>query len=541
MFYNPNVCNLNTDNLVGCSAALNFSAYSNYYYDRGVEGDLVSPALVAPYYARIAQSILKKVSPAAFTPGYCVKNCMFCKLLDSNAVNFDPFCPAAVCEHYGLDLSRCLPAIPDPRISGISVDGLAPEVNTTLDIDTPYDITFSVYGVSNDFPYVGMPLSQSFEGCPRNYSGRGLDAVPTGFNFGLDYTWFKANLDKVVILKADGTRGNVQCATIAPNGGAYERVIVFCGEDLGTPENPPVAIYINGPVRMGNGQFTTNTAMSSVVGSLEVGTVMYYAERIFNTDPNWNLFFTPSQFRRDLCPSGTNQIILTTWTKGTRQTHPSIVTYPSFNVWSSQKAGVTVEMEDGSTITSADTSFLKMADDDNDNYVTICLSTTVPASKITFERGLFFDPRNTMNDRQTAVIQDVLPLYAPYPTLNANSVTTPSATAVPTFAPTSAAPTVEPTPSPSRNRNGLGEEVTAAITIPVVVGSCMAFVIVGLLFVIYRNKYGWTGVPQSSAADDEPAAKPQKQAPAPAATPAPVSEDMSVVTRDAGVEMTTQV
>jgi hypothetical protein len=63
---------------------------------------------------------------------------MFCKLVDSYATNFEPFCPAVVCEKYGLDPSRCLNKAPDGNVVGIGIQSLAPVLSTTWDVDTEY-------------------------------------------------------------------------------------------------------------------------------------------------------------------------------------------------------------------------------------------------------------------------------------------------------------------------------------------------------------------------------------------------------------------
>ncbi|RYH31867.1 hypothetical protein EON65_01625, partial [archaeon] len=72
-----------------------------------------------------------------------------------------------------------------------------------------------------------------------------------------------------------------------------------------------------------------------------------------------------------------------------------------------------VGLEDGTFITA--NQGMTIADDDDDNYVHVCVPTTVRAVNVSFERGLFFDPRNTMNVRQFARLINPISLHNPYP------------------------------------------------------------------------------------------------------------------------------
>jgi hypothetical protein len=378
------------------------------------------------YFQDLTSSFQTYGAPSNYNHHYQVKNCMFCKLLDSYATNFEPFCPASVCEKYGLAASRCLSKNPDGNVVGIGIQSIAPVLSTTWDVDTEYDVLFSVYGVSNTAPYVGMPLSQAAEGCPRGLATRGLDGMPTGFTFQPDYQWLKQNLDKITIYRADGTSVHPECSSIAPNGGPTERVVVLCGRDLGSETNPPVSITVDGPVKMSNGQFTTTTKMSVKVGTLNQGTLMVSAERYNSTSTEWNSFFVRHpQYHKDPCPTATTkQIIMTSWTKGCRQTHPSLITYPAYVRWTGQKYGVRVGLEDGRVVSSADGVFT-LADDDDDGFIHVCLNTDINAVNVSFSKGLFFDPRNTMNVDQFATVTDPISMYDPYPITNPNAVATP--------------------------------------------------------------------------------------------------------------------
>jgi hypothetical protein len=351
---------------------------------------------------------------------------MFCKLLDSYATNVDPFCPAEICEDYQLDPARCLSKTPTGDFAGIASAALAPVLSPILDVDTEYDISFSVFGVSNSAPYVGMPLALANEGCPNGMNSRGLDAVPTGFTFQPDYQWLKDNLNKINMWLKDGTLIHPECASIVPNGGPTERTIVFSGRDLGNESNPPTILSIDGPVLMSNGQYTTNDKMSIKIGTIDLGTVMISAERYKKQDASFVDLMTPSGYHKNPCPANTKQIVLTTWTKGTRQVHPSIITYPANLDWTTQSYGVQVGLADGQILTGKNNkNILSLADDDDDNYVHVCLRTGINAVNITFARGLFFDPRNTMNFEQFATISRPIPLWEPYPIVNPNAVATP--------------------------------------------------------------------------------------------------------------------
>eukprot|EP01031_Cornospumella_fuschlensis_P043479 gene43479-53159_t len=200
MFYNPYVCNGEHGNMVGCTGMLNFTTYLNYY----VATNNAVPGSAAFAYVQQLQNTFQRFGFFSnFNQHYCVRNCMFCKLLDTltpQSVNFDPFCPAEVCTRFNLDPSRCLQRIVDPRTAGIGVKQLTPALTTTWDIDTEYDIVFSVFGVSNSVPYMGMPLNTATEGCPVSSTTRGLDGMPTGFTFQPDYQWIKQNLNRFTIL-----------------------------------------------------------------------------------------------------------------------------------------------------------------------------------------------------------------------------------------------------------------------------------------------------------------------------------------------------
>jgi hypothetical protein len=357
-----------------------------------------------------------------------------------------------VCTAHGIDPSRCLPTIAEPRSAGVAVTA-TDVVPDRFDVDTPYDFTFAVFGVSNTSPYFGMPMSLTLEGCPYDPFTRGLDAIPIGFTFLPHYVWLKSNLDKIEIRTRSGFVEKVECITMTPNAGNAERVVVAVGYYRGESD-PPVAITIRGPMMMANGAFTSNAVLSSAIGILNIGTVCIYAESYTAANTpvgiSWPAFFVMNAMKKNVCPvATTTQIILTTWTKGTRQSHPGLVTTPSGDPWTQQARGVTVLMKDGSTLTWLN---FTIADDDNDNYVQLCLGTTDEVESVSFEKGLFFDPRNTMNQDQTIPVNQPLPPFDPYPYINANAITTPD-TAPPTSAPTSA-PTSSPTPKGKGGKSG---------------------------------------------------------------------------------------
>jgi len=210
-----------------------------------------------------------------------------------------------------------------------------------------------------------MPWTQAYtENCPVNLDLRGLDGIPVGFSFLPDFSWFKQNLNKIIITRKDGTKTNPDCTMVQPNGGARETAVVFCGLDLGTEANPPVHIEINGPVRLQNGSYTSNTVMSSSIGALHAGPVMVYAERIMRGDPDFSNMFKArdgAAFSKSAA-----QVVFTAWTKGTRQVHPGLFASPLFNTWSDQRNGVTVELQDGTKLTASSGDFLGIFDDDND-------------------------------------------------------------------------------------------------------------------------------------------------------------------------------
>jgi hypothetical protein len=435
MFYNPYPCsppggnkpgNNEVPNLVGCTGSLDFNFYLNYYLTASNANSNVN---IMNYFNSVRTAFQTYGSPANFNHHYQVKNCMFCKLLDSYATNLDPFCPQEICVKYGLSLSRCLSDNPTGDVAGIGMTAIAPNMATTWDVDTPYDILFSVYGVSNSAPYVGMPLGTSSEGCPSGGATRGLDGIPTGFTFQPNYQWLKDNLAKTWIYLLDGRVVHPECALINPNGGPTERVVVYCGRDLGTESNPPIAIAIDGPVQMSNGEYTTGVDRMSVkIGTLNQGSLMVSAERYTKSDPNWNSFFVshPS-LHKDPCPSETKQIIMTSWTKGLRQTHPSLVAFPAGLRWAgaNQLGGVKVGLQDG-RILQNNPYMMTIHDDDDDGFLHVCLNTIVKAVNVTFNQGLFFDPRNTMNVKQFARVTGPISMYEPYPNVNPNAIATPA-------------------------------------------------------------------------------------------------------------------
>lgn len=419
------------------------------------------------YYNSIISSLAAN-PPTLYSHHYCVTNCMFCKTLDSFPSNFDPWCPAEVCTQYNLAPSRCLPKVPNPAIAGVSKQALTPVASSGFDLDTEYDITFAVYGVDNTAPYVGLPQALSnLEGCPLSTDTRGLDGMPVGFSFMPSYAWLKQNLNRVTVLLADGTRKNVDCAAVRPAGGVAERTVLFAGKDLGTETNPPVSIFIQGPVLMANGVFTTTTTMSSTVGAIRQGPLVVYAETYTPASPLWSSFLTPSPpfTSASVCPAATTtQIVLTTWSKGVRQFHPSIMAAPTFDRFIAQAGGVTVTLADNTVLIGGRD--FTLADDDNDNYIHLCLRTTVPAATVKFERALFAGPRNTPTIEQTIAVNPPLDFYAPYPVVNAaaavatplNVVTKSPSVApstnpsnAPSVAPSTTNPSVEPTLAPSTN------------------------------------------------------------------------------------------
>lgn len=436
LYFNPYICTGRTPpNLVGCNGNLNYTTYRDYYL---ASNNALVAGTTNSYYLSLRTPWYSN-PPSNFDKMYSVKNCMFCKLLDSSPYNFDPFCPPDICERYQLDPSRCLSGTPNPDTVGIGIKNIAPNLDETWDVDTEYDILFSVYGVSNTSPYVGMPLNTMGEGCPNGMSTRGLDGIPTGFTFQPDYQWLKSNLNLIDIKLQDGTIVHPGCSMIAPNGGPTERVVVFCGTNLGSETNLPVSMTINGPVRMSNGEFTTTSTMSVKIGTLNQGSLMVSAESYVQGHPLFSSFFTfHANYHKDPCPiATTRQVIMTSWTKGLRQVHPSLLAFPAGLRWTNQNMGITVGLANGVILKGRQ---IEIHDDDDDGFIHVCLRTLVKAVNITISQGLFYDPRNTMNVYQFAKVTDPISMYEPYPVVNPSAVATPPPpTPAPTVAPTNGA------------------------------------------------------------------------------------------------------
>jgi hypothetical protein len=181
---------------------------------------------------------------------------------------------------------------------------------------------------------------------------------------------------------ATGERVTPRCATLRPATERLERRTVLLAGPFGTPEAPPRAVEVVGPLEA-VGEGSLRGLRTEQITPLEAGPSLLLAERF---DPG-----TPGLTGE--CPRGTSQVVQLTFEGGVTGPDGAALGEP-------QRTAVVITLENGTTVNPA-----ALADDDPDNFVLACLDTTSPATSVTVRAGHFHDPGDDANpDTQAAVV-----------------------------------------------------------------------------------------------------------------------------------------
>jgi hypothetical protein len=206
----------------------------------------------------------------------------------------------------------------------------------------------------------------------RSRAAIGQDGMPVTFSVRLDDA--TVTPEAFVVETASGEAVTPVCATLRPADEPLERRTVLLAGPFGTPEAPPRAVRVVGPVRDTGGN-SIQGLRTTTIAPLEAGPSLVLAERFEPTTPGLV----------GECPQATQQVVQLTWEGG--------VTGPDgADLGDAQRAAVSVTLEDGRTVTP-----VALADDDPDNFVHACLDVATPARSVAVRAGHFHDPGDDAN------------------------------------------------------------------------------------------------------------------------------------------------
>jgi hypothetical protein len=206
----------------------------------------------------------------------------------------------------------------------------------------------------------------------RSRAAIGQDGMPVTFSVRLDDA--TVTPEAFVVETASGEAVTPVCATLRPADEPLELRTVLLAGPFGTPETPPRAVRVVGPVRDTGGN-SIQGLHTTTIAPLEAGPSLVLAERFEPTTPGL----------AGECPPATQQVVQLTWEGG--------VTGPDgADLGDAQRAAVSVTLEDGRTVTP-----VALADDDPDNFVHACLDVATPARSVAVRAGHFHDPGDDAN------------------------------------------------------------------------------------------------------------------------------------------------
>lgn len=187
---------------------------------------------------------------------------------------------------------------------------------------------------------------------------------------------------------ADGSANPVDCAKREPAGEENEdRTILLIG-DLGSPENPPVAIHIVASLPLEDGSDALGAESTAIVG-LDAGPSLVVAERVSAAEAEYG--------EPDDCPGAAAQIVRTIWNGGVDGDNGQELTSDELTQW-------TVEVDAGGG-TRADVTPMAFGDlNDGDNNVDLCLADARTALAVRVVAHAVTDPTNDWNLAQEIAV-----------------------------------------------------------------------------------------------------------------------------------------
>ena len=204
---------------------------------------------------------------------------------------------------------------------------------------------------------------------------QGKDGMPVTFSVQLDNESLSSEM--FVVETTSGKKVTPKCATLRPAMEQLERHTVLLAGDFGTKAAPPRSVQVVGPLLDIYGRNLLGLRTEKIRKLSDVGPRLLMAERF---DPK-----TPGL--QSECPQHTKQVIQTIWEGG--------VSGPDgADLGEAQREGVTVLLDDGRRVQP-----IRLADDDPDNYVHLCLAEKSNAVYVSVEPSLFHDPANVPNPK----------------------------------------------------------------------------------------------------------------------------------------------
>jgi len=176
------------------------------------------------------------------------------------------------------------------------------------------------------------------------------------------------------------------CATLRPAIEPQELRTVLLAGSFGSPEEQPRSVEIVGTLEDLEGNSLSGLRTDEVT-PLESGPRVILAERFLPTAPGLE----------NECPPETAQILQLVWEGGVHAAEHA-------PLGEAQRLGISFLLENGQTVIPT-----RLGDDDPDNFVIACINQDSPATSVTVEANLFYDPGEDPNPQTSAEVVNRVP------------------------------------------------------------------------------------------------------------------------------------